>query len=336
MATQRSREIRLVRRPTGRPVLDDFALVEGDVPALGEGEVLVRNDVMSVDPYMRGRMNDVKSYVPPFVLNEAMTGGAVGTVVESRDPRIAQGAVVSHMLGFRDYAVARGAEVEVVDTSVAPASAYLGILGVTGLTAWVGLFEIGALKEGETVFISGAAGAVGSVAGQLAKLRGAHAIGSAGTAAKVSYLVDTLHFDAAFDYHGDVREALRAAAPGGIELYFDNVGGEQLEAAIGALKPFGRIAACGMISQYNEQSPGPRNMPLVVGKRLRMQGFIVFDHMRSRKAFLEEVLSPYAAGTLVYPETFVDGLERAPEALLSLFDSGDSHIGKLLVRLSAE
>ena len=338
MSALRSREVLLVRRPTGYPSLDDMALVETDVREPRDGEVVVRNAIMSVDPYMRGRMNEGKSYVPQFELGQPMEAGTVGTVISSRDPGMPEGTNVTHMLGWRDYAVLPAAHARAIDAAAAPPSAYLGILGLTGLTAWVGLFDVADLKAGESLFVSAASGAVGSVAGQLAKMHGAkRVVGSAGSDEKAAYLCEELGFDAAFNYkNGDVRALLRDAAPGGIDVYFDNVGGAQLEAALASLNPFGRIAACGMISQYNEQSPGPRNMPLVVGKRLRMQGFIVFDHMRSRKAFLEEVLSPYAAGTLVYPETFVDGLERAPEALLSLFDSGDSHIGKLLVRLSAE
>lgn len=335
MPPLRSREIRLVRRPVGMPVPEDFALVEGDVPDPHDGEVVVRNTLMSVDPYMRGRMNDAKSYVPPFVLNEAMSGATVGVVLESRDARLARGTHVSHMLGWRDYAVLHAAEAESIDTAAAPPGAYLGVLGGPGLTAYVGLFDIGSFKEGETVFVSAASGAVGSVVGQLVKLHGGRAVGSAGTAEKVAFLRDELGFDAAFDYHGgNVYKKLREAAPDGIDMYFDNVGGEQLEASISALRPFGRIVACGMISHYNEAAPGPHNLALIVGKRLRMQGFIVFDHLKRRAAFLSEVGAALRDGKIRNQETIVDGLENAPRALIEMLRGGGKNIGKLLVRIA--
>ena len=334
----RSREIRLVRRPTGFPTLDDMVLVETDVREPGDGEVLVRNTLTSVDPYMRGRMNDAKSYVPAFKLDEAMQGAVIGTVVESRAAGTPVGATVMHMLGWRDYAVLPAAHVQAIDTSLAPPSAYLGILGVTGFTAWAGLFDVAKLKEGESVFVSAASGAVGNAAGQLAKLHGAsRVIGSAGSEEKAACLRDELGFDAAFSYKGgDIYAKLRAAAPDGIDVYFDNVGGDQLEAAIGALKPFGRVAECGMISQYNEQAPGPRNMPLIVGKRLRLQGFIVLDHEKSRPAFLAEVAPALRDGRIKNPETIVDGLENAPQTLLDMLHGGGKHLGKVVVRLAAD
>jgi NADPH-dependent curcumin reductase CurA len=330
-----SREVRLVRRPAGPPEPEDFSLVETGVREPSDGEIVVRNTLMSLDPYMRGRMNDVKSYVPPFVLGEAMTGGAVGVVVESRDARFAPGAYVSHMLGWRDFAVLHAAEADPIDTSLAPAGAYLGVLGWPGLTAYVGLFDVGSFKDGETVFVSAALGAVGSVVGQLVKLHGGRAVGSAGSAEKVAYLRDELGFDAAFDYHGGgTYKKLREAAPGGIDVYFDNVGGEQLEASIGALHTYGRIVACGMISQYNAAQPGPHNLALIVGKRLRMQGFIVFDHTQRRAAFVSEVAPALHDGKIKRVETIVDGLENAVTALLEMLRGGASHIGKLLVRIS--
>jgi NADPH-dependent curcumin reductase CurA len=337
MLPLRSREIRLVRRPQGTPAPEDFALVETEVPEPNDGEVVVRNTLMSLDPYMRGRMNDAKSYVPPFALNEAMSGAAVGVVVDSRDARTARGSHVGHMFGWRDYALVRAAEAETIDTAAAPAGAYLGVLGWPGLTAYVGLFDIGSFKDGETVFVSAASGAVGSVVGQLVKLHGGRVVGSAGTAEKVAYLRDELGFDAAFDYHGgNVYKKLREAAPEGINVYFDNVGGEQLEASISALRAFGRIVACGMISVYNEAAPGPHNLPMIVGKRLRMQGFIVFDHLERRAAFLGEVGAALRAGKIRNVDTIVDGLENAPQALIEMLCGGGKHVGKLLVRIAED
>jgi len=332
----RSREIRLVRRPSGFPAPEDITLVETDVAEPRDGEVVVRNDLMSIDPYMRGRMNDVKSYLPPFQLDAAMEGHAIGRVVASRSAHVPIGTTVRHALGWRDYAVVPAKVVEAVDSSLAPESAFLSILGTTGFTAWVGLFEVAGLKAGETVFISAASGAVGSAAGQLAKLHGAaRVVGSTGSDSKAEYLRTTLGFDDAFTYNsGDVEAKLRAAAPEGIDVYFDNVGGVQLEAALAVLKPFGRVAECGMISHYNEPAPGPRNMPLIVGKRLRLQGFIVLDHQKSYPAFLSEVAPALRDGRITDVQTIIDGLENAPQAFIDMLRGGGKHVGKVIVRIA--
>jgi NADPH-dependent curcumin reductase CurA len=332
----RSREIRLAARPRGVPVADDFELAEVELPDPVDGEILVRNAFVSVDPYMRGRMNDVRSYVPPFAVGEPLTGGAVGQVVGSRSDAVPEGAWVVHDLGWREAALVDGTRARLLDPTPAPLSTSLGVLGMPGLTAFVGVADIGEVKEGDTVFVSGAAGAVGSLAGQLARRRGARVIGSAGTAAKTAWLSE-LGFDAVFDYHETPpRAALRVLAPDGIDVYFDNVGGETLEAAIGALNSYGRIVACGSIAGYNatEPKPGPRNMFMVVTKRLRMQGFIVFDHFDRWGAFLAEVAPLVADGTIGYRETVVDGIERAPEAFLALFTG--ENVGKMLVRVGPE
>jgi len=304
------------------------------LPEPGEGEILVRNAFMSVDPYMRGRMNDVKSYVPPFQLGEALQGGAVGEVVASRAEGIVAGDWVSHMLGWREWAVVDPrASTHKIDIAAVPPQAYLGLLGLTGLTAYVGLFDIGQLGGGEIVFISGAAGAVGSVAGQIAKARGCTVIGSAGSPEKVAWLRE-LGFDHAFDYKtADLRAELAEAAPDGIELYFDNVGGDHLQAALGALRPHGRVVACGMISRYNDERPlpGPTNLTLVVGKRLRMQGFIVSDHRERFPAILAELGSWLRDGTVVSRETVADGIESAPGAFIGLMRG--ENFGKMLVRI---
>jgi NADPH-dependent curcumin reductase CurA len=333
LVATRSREIRLAARPRGTPVPDDFELAEVELPDPAEGEILVRNAFVSVDPYMRGRMNDAKSYVPPFPLGEPLRGGAVGRVVASRNGRWPEGTWVQHDLGWREAAVLDGRGVRAVEPELAPVSTSLGVLGMTGLTAYVGIVDIGEVGEGDTVFVSGAAGAVGSIAAQLARERGAAVVASAGTSEKIAWLRE-LGIAAAFDYtQTPTREALRELAPDGIDVYFDNVGGETLEAAISAMRLRGRIVACGSISRYNatEALPGPRNMFMVVTKRLRMQGFIVSDHSDRFPAFLADVAPLVAHGTVRHRETVVEGIERAPEAFIGMLEG--ANVGKMLVRV---
>jgi len=328
-----SREIRLVARPKGFPGEDLFELAETPIPEPGEGQLLVRNAYFSVDPYMRPRMNDVRSYVAPFTLGEPMVGGAVGRVELSRNDRYAEGDWVVHGLGWREWALSDGSGMRRIDSAVAPVSSFLGVLGMPGLTAYYGLFELGQPQEGETVFVSGAAGAVGSAAGQMAKIAGCRVVGSAGSAAKIEWLRE-LGFDAAFDYRKHpVREALAAAAPEGIDVYFDNVGGDHLEAAIGALHTYGRVAACGSVSRYNdvEPSPGPRNMFMVVTKRLRIQGYIITDHYDRYPEFFERASEWVREGRLRYRETVVEGIDNAPRAFLGLLRG--ENIGKMLVKV---
>lgn len=332
-----SREIRLRSRPAGWPTADNFEFAEVEVPPPADGEVLVRNHYLSVDPYMRGRMNDVKSYVPPFVLGKAMEGGAVGEVVESRSDKIPVGSWVLSMQGWREAFTAPAQVLQVVDRKMPRMSDYLGVLGVTGMTAWVGLNLVDT-KAGDRVFISAAAGAVGSIAGQLAKHRGCFVVGSAGGPAKAALVKEELGFDASIDYKAaaDAREltaALTAAAPQGIDVYFDNVGGDHLEAALAAMRPRGRIAACGAISLYNEERPvpGPSNLAQIVGKRLTMKGFIVSDHMNELPAFFAEVGPLVLGGKLVVRETVVEGLDRMPGAFLDLMRGGN--VGKMLIKL---
>ncbi|UUY01618.1 NADP-dependent oxidoreductase [Svornostia abyssi] len=328
-----SREIQLASRPVGEPTPENFRLIEVEVPDPGPGEVLVRNTFMSVDPYMRGRMNDVKSYVPPFALDEPMQGGAVGEVVASNDDELAVGDTVVHMSGWREYAVLHGKACKKIPADLA--SAYLGVLGMPGLTAYVGLLDVAELRDDDIVFVSGAAGAVGSLAGQIAKLRGHTVIGSAGGPEKVAHVVDDLGFDAAIDYRrGDLPGQLRDVAPKGIDVYFDNVGGDHLEAAIGHMRPHGRIALCGLISMYNatELPPGPNNMMQVVGRRITIRGFIVTDHAARAADFERDVSAWVRNGDIVVRETVVEGIERAPEAFLGLLRGANT--GKMLVRLS--
>jgi len=331
-----STHIQLASRPAGWPDQDNFRTAGVDLPALAEGEVRVANEFMSVDPYMRGRMNDVKSYVPPFQLGEAMTGAAVGRVLESRDDALPVGTPVLHSQGWRDIAQGPASEFRAVtELAGLPLSVYLGALGMTGLTAWVGLLEIASLQEGDTVFVSGAAGAVGTMVGQIARLKGAaRVVGSAGSAAKIATLTSKYGFDAAFNYKdGDISGQLAAAAPDGIDVYFDNVGGEHLEAAIGALNDGGRVALCGAISQYNatEPAPGPRNMANLVTRGLRLQGFTVGHYQQHFGAFAEQVGAWVSSGDVVFDETVVAGLDHAVDAFLDLMHGANT--GKMVVKL---
>ncbi|MBT2440258.1 NADP-dependent oxidoreductase [Streptomyces sp. ISL-36] len=331
-----SREWHLVARPHGWPTPADFALRETPVGEPAEGRILVRNLHFSVDPYMRGRMNDVKSYIPPFKLDHPMDGGAVGEVVASNAEGFAVGDHVLHGLGWREYADVPAQHATKVDPDLAPLSTYLGVLGMTGLTAYAGLFEVASFKEGDAVFVSGAAGAVGSQVGQMAKLKGAsRVIGSAGSDEKVKLLVEEYGFDAAFNYkNGPVREQLREAAPDGIDVYFDNVGGDHLEAAISSLNVHGRATICGMIAQYNdtEPVPGPRNMAMIIGKRLRLQGVLVGDHYDLQPQFVQEVGGWLRSGELKYGETFVEGIENGVEAFLGMLRGENT--GKMIVSVT--
>jgi NADPH-dependent curcumin reductase CurA len=326
-----SRAIVLASHPEGEPKASDFEVRVVDEGEPSDGEVLVRNVFVSVDPYMRGRMTGVKTYVPPYELGAPIDGGAVGRVVSSRHPAFADGDWVRSMLGWRERGIAAGDRLIPVDPTVAPPSTSLGVLGMPAFTAWIGLGEIAGVAAGETVFVSGAAGAVGSAAVQIALLRGCRVLGSAGSEEKVEWL-RSLGVEA-FDYRtADLREALRP----GIDVYFDNVGGVQLEAALTALRKHGRVVACGAISRYNAVAvePGPRNFFLVVTKRLRIQGFIIFDHDERFPEFAAEMGVWLRDGKVVYRETIVNGFENLPQAFASLFH-GDN-VGKMLVRVAPD
>jgi NADPH-dependent curcumin reductase CurA len=335
MVPTRTREIQLAARPHGEPVPTDFRLVDTELPDPVEGQVIVRNLAMSVDPYMRPRMNDVASYVPAFKLDEALDGGAVGEVIASEVESLPVGTLVTHGFGWREHALVHRKQAQVVPADGVPPSYFLGVLGLPALTAYAGLFEVAGFKEGDAVFVSGAAGAVGSLVGQFARLRGAsRVVGSAGSAAKIDFLTGELGFDAAFDYHdGSVRAALRAAAPGGIDIYFDNVGGDQLEAAIDSLKLHGRIALCGAISAYNATArpTGPANLALAIGKRLTLRGFIVIDYANLQAEMVREVSGWLQSGQLVYRETVAPGLDNAVDAFLGVLRG--ENIGKMIVTL---
>ncbi|MEG4346035.1 NADP-dependent oxidoreductase [Microcoleus sp. A003_D6] len=326
-------EIQLVSRPNGMPTADNFTIAQTKLEPLQDGQVLVRNLYMSVDPYMRGRMNEGKSYVPSFELGKALEGGAVGEVIESRAQEFKPGDVVTSNFGWREYFIAAPKELHPVSREMQPLSVYLGALGMTGMTAWVGL-NLVEVKAGDVIFVSGAAGAVGSVAGQLAKLRGCRVIGSAGSAEKIKFLLEECGFDRAFNYNaGPVLEQLNLAAPDGIDVYFDNVGGETLEAALSALRVYGRIIACGGISGYNAQKPqpGPSNLFNLIGKRLTMKGLLVRDWLDRQGEFEQEVGGYFREGKLKNQETVVAGIDRAVDAFIGLFEG--KNVGKMVVKL---
>ncbi len=330
-----SREIRLASRPVGTPAAADFEVASVDLPAPGPGEVLVRNRWMSVDPYMRGRMYDRESYVPPFEIGAALQGGTLGEVVASNAEGFAAGDLVSSMFGWREGFVApAGALEKLPRVANVPDQAYLGVLGMPGLTGWAGLLEIGKPLAGQTVFVSGGAGAVGSVVAQVAKRKGCTVVATAGSDAKCDWL-RSRGIDHAINYKtcGGLLDAVRSAAPKGIDVYFDNVGGEHLEVAIEVARPFARLVECGMISGYNamEAMPGPRNIIQVVGKSLMIRGFIVMEFASLRPQFLAEMTGWIADGSVAWEETVFDGIDKAPDAFIGLFSGGNT--GKMLVRL---
>jgi NADPH-dependent curcumin reductase CurA len=331
-----SREIRLASRPAGAAKGENFTLATAQLGPLPDGHVLIKNVMMSVEPYMRARMNAGRSYVRPFDVGAPLSGAAIGTVVASKDGAVAEGATVMHDLGWRDYAVAPASAVREVDTTVVTPEAYLSALGTTGFTAWVGLRVIARAQAGETLFVSAAAGTVGSMVVQLAKRWRMRVIGSAGSPAKVDYLRDRLRADAAFDYHnGPVRDRLREAAPDGIDVYFDNAGGGQLEAAIGAMREHGRVVLCGAVAGYDSRTPppGPRNLHLAITRRLRLEGFVVLDHRARFAEFLAEVAPLVRDGVVATPAPIVDGLENAPHAFIGILRPNAS-AGKVLVRIA--
>jgi NADPH-dependent curcumin reductase CurA len=330
-----SREIRLASRPVGTPTAANFVTATVDVAAPGAGEVLVRNSFMSVDPYMRGRMYDRPSYVPPFQVGEVLQGGAIGEVVESHAEGFAKGDLVQSFFGWREMFVAPAAALEKLPRQAnVPDQAFLGVLGMPGLTGYAGLLEIGQPKAGDTVFVSGGAGAVGSVVAQIAKIKGCTVVATAGSDAKCDWL-RSRGIDHAINYKtcGNLLDAVRAAAPKGIDVYFDNVGGEHLEVAIETARPFARLVECGMIASYNdtEPTPGPRNIIQVVGKSLRIRGFIVSEFNALRPQFLKDMMGWIADGKLAWEDTIMDGVEKAPDAFIGLFSGGNT--GKMLVRL---
>ncbi|MGY5764762.1 NADP-dependent oxidoreductase [Brachybacterium sp. DNPG3] len=333
-----STQVQLVARPQGWPDPSDFRTVTVPLEDLAPGQVRVRNEFVSVDPYMRGRMNDTRSYVAPYALGETIAGGAVGRVIASEAPGLPVGTLVLHQHGWSDVVQDAAATFRAVpEVPGAPSSVHLHILGMTGLTAYVGLTAIAGLQPGETVFISGAAGAVGTAAGQIAKILGAgRVIGSAGSPEKVELLTSKYGYDAAFDYkQGDVRGQLAAAAPEGIDVYFDNVGGDHLEAALDAFNDGGRAALCGAISGYNsdERAAGPDNMANIITRALTLKGFTLAAHLHLAPEFQERIVPRFAAGEIAFDETVVDGIEHTVDAFLDMMRGANT--GKMLVRIPA-
>jgi NADPH-dependent curcumin reductase CurA len=327
-------QFRLKARPQGMVRREDFDYVEDPLPGLEDGQVLVEIMYVSLDPAMRGWMNEGRSYVPPVALGEVMRAATAGRVVESNSQKLAAGDYVSGWLGVQEYAVCDENAVFKVDTELVPLPTYIGALGMPGVTAYFGLLEVGALKEGETVVVSGAAGAVGSVVGQIAKLKGCRIVGIAGGPEKCKWIVEELGFDAAIDYKGeDVNLALREHCPKGIDVYFDNVGGEILDAALARLALRARVVICGAISQYNnlDAFQGPSNYMSLLVNRARMEGFVVVDYMSRAPEAVREMAGWIAAGKLVAREDVVEGFERFPDALLKLF--AGENMGKLVLKL---
>ncbi len=326
-------QVLLASRPVGWATEANFKIVRTPIATPAEGQILVRNHYLSLDPYMRGRMNDAKSYAPKQELNEVMTGRTVGEVIESRNAKFNRGDIVQGTLGWQQYACSDGSGVRQVDASRAPMSAYLGVLGMPGVTAWVGLLDICRPKPGETVAVSAASGAVGSAVGQIAKLKGCRAVGIAGGKEKCDYVVKELGFDACVDHKAGTLDAdLEAAAPNGVDCDFENVGGEILDAVLRRTNAFSRIAVCGLISQYNATEPyGVKAFQAILTNRIKVQGFIVSDRMALWPQALADLADWFAAGKLKYRETVAQGLENAPQAFIGLLKG--QNFGKQLVKL---
>jgi NADPH-dependent curcumin reductase CurA len=333
--TIKNKQVLLAARPNGAPQEADFRLAEIELRDPEEGEVLVKNLYLSLDPYMRGRMNEGKSYAPRVELGDVMVGGTVGEIVASRHRKLAVGDVIVGALGWQEYALSRGEGVMKVDPEKVPLSAYLGAVGMPGVTAWYGLFDIGKPKAGETVVVAAASGAVGSVVGQLAKLHGCRAVGIAGGKDKCDYVTRELGFDACLDHRDPaLKDRLREATPSGVDVYFENVGGAILDLVLTRLNPFARIPLCGLVSQYNATEPyGVKNLASLLTNRVALQGFIVSEHMDRWPAALKELADHVTGGRLKFRETIAEGLESAPGAFIGML--GGKNFGKQLVRLAA-
>lgn len=334
--TMKNKQVCLASRPTGWVTPENFSIQEAEVGEPGEGEVLVKNLFMSVDPYMRSRMNDAKSYIPPFQLGEVLQAGVVGEVVASNFAGLNEGDKVTGMLGWENYSISDGRLLRKLPQLSAPLSWHLGILGMPGMTAYVGLTKIAGAKSGDQLFVSAASGAVGSVVGQLGKIMGCRVAGSAGSDEKVALLTEEFGYDAAFNYKTSesLLHSVKEACPKGVDVLFENVGGEQMEAVLWSMRDFGRIALCGMIADYNaeEPPPGPRGMMLMVGRRITMRGFIVTDHPETCEEYVIKAIQWVADGKLKYRETIAAGVESAPQAFIDLLKGGNT--GKQIVQLA--
>ena len=339
MSNKINRQIILVKRPSGKPQPDDFSLVDASVPVPEEGQVLCKTIYLSLDPYMRGRMNDSKSYADPVKINEVMTGGTVGQVLKSRSTNFQQGDIVYGYGGWQDYWASEGKALRKIDPELAPISTATGVLGMPGVTAYTGFLNIGQPKKGETVVVAAASGAVGSVVGQIAQIKGARAVGIAGSEEKCKFVTEEFGFDACVNHNSpDFAEALKNACPDGIDVYFENVSGKVFETVMPLLNDFARIPVCGLIALYNatELPPGPNLTPLlmrdILVKRLTFRGFIVWDFAAQEKEALTELAKWIKEGKLHYREDIVDGLEKAPEAFMGLLEG--KNFGKLVVQVS--
>lgn len=337
MISEINRKVTLKSRPDGYPALSDFELLEQPIPQPQEGEALIRTIWLSLDPYMRGRMRDTASYAPSVQVGDVIVGGVVGQVIESRTPAFAVGEIVEGPLGWQEYATSDGRNLRRIDTALGPLSTALGVLGMPGMTAYFGFLDICEPKPGETVVVSAASGAVGQVVGQIAKIMGCYVVGTAGTPEKVDYIVNELGFDAGINYKTeDVREALAAACPLGIDIYFDNVGGHVTDAVMENLADFARISVCGQISQYNVEEPelGPRNMRMLITHQARMEGFLVFQFQNRHELGRQRIARWIREGKLKYREDVVEGIENAPRAFIGMMRG--ENFGKLLVKVSDE
>jgi len=338
MNTITSREVRLLMRPVGMPSEQNFEIAEVSIPEPTAGELLVQNIYLSVDPYMRGRMRDQESYLPPFQPGEPLEGGCVGKVVKSNHDEFEEGRYVLSNQGWREYYVSDGNDLISINPEHAPLQCYLGILGMPGLTAYVGLLDIGCPKKGETVFVSGAAGAVGSVVCQIAKIKGCRVVGSVGSGSKAKWLQEEGGVDRFIDYNrtDNLVEELNKHCPDGIDIYFDNVGGDHLQAALEHMNPNGRVVLCGMISQYNvtEPPPGPNNLFQVIVKQLSMKGFLVMDHEHRKSDLNKDMIRWLKEGRIKWTDTILEGIERMPEAFIGLFRG--ENIGKMLVKVGPD
>lgn len=336
MNKYKATQIHLIERPDGLPDQSHFKKVELELAPPASGEVIVKNHYMSVDPYMRGRMRSEGVYAEPYALNQPMYGGAVGEIVESNDNELHVGDLVLNNAAWQDFFVARADDVSKLEPfDMSRLSLYLGTLGMPGMTAYVGLFRFGEPKKGETVFVSAASGAVGANVCQIAKQMGCKVVGSVGSDEKAQWLKNNCGVDEVINYKtcGDLSSALAKAAPSGIDVYFENVGGEHLQAALNVMNHFGRVVACGMIGTYNNTNPepGPNNLMLIVGKKVRINGFIVFDHNDMRQEFLSAMEAWIKSEELVVRETIVEGIDNAVDAFLSLFSG--KNFGKMIVKL---
>ena len=338
MAETLSKEIHLKNRPVGLPSISDFEIAQVPIPNPGPGQVLVRNIYMSVDPYMRGLLREREGYIPSVQLGQPLTGVCAGQVIRSNNEQFPLGVYVTSFLGWREYYISDGSELTIIDSNMAPIQSFLGTVGIPGLTAYIGLLDIGELQEGDNVFISAASGAVGTVACQIAKIKGCRVVGSAGSDEKVDWLLSEAGIDAAFNYKQvkDLNVELAKHFPEGIDLYFDNVGGTHLEAAIYNMNELGRIVLCGMISKYNatEPMPGPINLSYATDRSLTLKGFIILDHLDRMPQFYNDMESWIAEGKIKWRETILEGIENAPKAFIGLFQ-GDN-IGKMLVKIGPD